>query len=149
MREHRQGVRPHHEPSGLSRRFDRTSVGNNLGEMRQALFIGSGLAVVALVVAFAAFGRSSAHGSKPSLRISRATPLTVQGRHFRASELVRLTSGSRTARAKANDSGYFVITIRGADRCNTLRIVARGTRGSYALVKLLPAPMCAPARSSG
>jgi predicted RNA-binding protein with TRAM domain len=117
--------------------------------MRRALFIGSGLAVVALVVSFAAFGRSSAHGSKPSLRINRATPLTVQGRHFRASEFVRFTSGSRTAHAKANDSGYFVITIPGADRCNTVRIVARGTRGSYAIVKLLPAPMCAPARSSG
>ena len=67
--------------------------------------------------------------SKPSLRISRATPLTVQGRHFRASEVVRLTTGSRNVRTKATGSGYFVITIPGADRCNTQRVVARGSAG--------------------
>ena len=62
--------------------------------------------------------------------------------------VVRLTTGSRH-RAKATGSGYFVITIPGADRCNTARVVARGSKGSYAIVKLLPAPMCLPVRSSG
>jgi len=118
-----------------------------MDEMRRTLLIGAGVVAIALVLGFAAFTRST--HSKPSLRISRATPLTVQGRHFRPSELVRLSSGSRFARAKANGSGTFVITIPGADRCNTVRVVARGSAGSYAIVKLLPAPMCAPARSSG
>jgi hypothetical protein len=113
--------------------------------MRRTLLIAAGVVAVALVLVFTAFGRLTE--SKPSLRITRATPLTVQGRHFRASELVRLTTGSRLARAKANGSGFFVITIPGADRCNTTRLVARGTAGSYAIVKLLPAPMCLPARS--
>jgi predicted RNA-binding protein with TRAM domain len=117
--------------------------------MRRALLIAAGGAAIALLLGFAAFSRTTSHGSKPSLRITRATPLIVQGRHFRASELVRLTSGSRTARAKASGSGSFVITIPGANRCNTVRVVARGTAGSYAIVKLLPAPMCAPVRSSG
>jgi hypothetical protein len=114
--------------------------------MRRALLIAAVVAAIALVSGFAAFSRQT--HSKPSLRLTRATPLTVQGRHFRASELVRLTTGSRLARAKANGSGYFVITIPGADRCNTARVVARGTKGSYAIVKILPAPMCLPMRSS-
>jgi hypothetical protein len=114
--------------------------------MRRALLIAVGVAAMVLVLGFAAFSRSS--HSKPSLRIARTTPITVQGRHFHASELVRLRSGSRFARAKANGSGYFVITIPGADRCNTVRVVATGSAGSYAIVKLLPAPMCAPVRSS-
>ena len=117
--------------------------------MRRALLIAAGIATIALVLGFATFNRTTSQGSKPSLRVTRATPLTVQGRHFRASELVRLTTGSRTARGRASGSGYFVITIPGADRCNTVRVVARGTKGSYAIVKLLPAPMCLPSRSSG
>ena len=115
--------------------------------MRRALLlIAAGVAAIASVLCLAAFGRSTAR-PQPALRITRATPLTVQGRHFRASEPVRLTIGSRLARAKANGSGFFAITIPGADRCNTTRVVARGTAGSYAIVKLLPAPMCLPARS--
>ena len=113
--------------------------------MRRTLLIAAGVVAVALVLGFTAFDRST--HSKPSLRITRAMPLRVQGRHFGASELVRLTTGSRFARAKANGSGFFVITIPGTDRCNTTRVVARGTAGSYAIMKLLPAPMCLPARS--
>jgi hypothetical protein len=109
------------------------------------MLIAAGVGTIVLVLGFAAFSRST--HSKPSLRISGARPLTVQGRHFRASELVRLTTGSRNVRTKATGSGFFVISIPGADRCNTARVVARGSAGSYAIVKLLPAPMCLPARS--
>ena len=115
--------------------------------MRRAVLIAVGVGTIALVFGFTAFSQST--HLKPSLRISRATPLTVQGRHFRASEVVRLTTGSRNIRTKATGSGFFVISIPGADRCNTARVVARGSAGSYAIVKLLPAPMCLPARSSG
>jgi len=113
--------------------------------MRGPLLIAAGVAATALILGFTAFSRST--HSKPSLRITRATPLTVQGRHFQGSELVRLTSGSRPARANASGNGFFVVTIPGADRCNTTRVVARGTAGSYAVVKLLPAPMSLPTRS--
>jgi hypothetical protein len=115
--------------------------------MRRAVLIAVGVGTIAVVFGFTAFNPSTHR--KPSLRVSRATPLTVQGRHFRASEVVRLTTGSRTIRTKATGSGFFVISIPGADRCNTTRVVARGSAGSYAIVKLLPAPMCLPARSSG
>jgi hypothetical protein len=53
----------------------------------------------------------------------------------------------KSARAKANGDGTFVVTIPGATRCNTLRVLARGSAGSYAIVKLLPQPACLPARS--
>ena len=121
--------------------------GTYVAEMRRVVLIALGVGTIALVLGFTAFSPST--HSKPSLRVSRATPLTVQGRHFRSSEVVRLTTGRRDVRTKATGSGYFVITIPGADRCNTQRVVARGSAGSYAIVKLLPAPMCLPARSSG
>jgi hypothetical protein len=117
--------------------------------MRRALLIAVGGFVAALVLGFTVFGRSSAHASRPSLRITRAAPMTVQGRDFHASERVRLTTGAHGARATANGDGYFVITIPGANRCDTLRVLARGSAGSYAVVKLLPPPACAAARSSG
>lgn len=116
--------------------------------MRKALVIAAGVCAIALVLGFAAV-RGTTHASKPSLRVTRVTPLTVQGRHFRASERVRVTTGSRTVRTTANGNGTFVITIPGADRCNTQRVLAKGSAGSYAIVKLLPAPACLPARSSG
>jgi hypothetical protein len=115
-------------------------------DMRKALLFAAGVAAMALVFGFSAFGSSH---SKPSLRITPATRLTVQGRHVRPSEVVRLRSGSRFARAKANGSGYFVVAIPGADRCNTARVVATGWAGSYAIVKLLPPKMCLPVRSWG
>jgi len=117
--------------------------------MRAALILAAVVVVIALVLGFTVFGGSSAHASKPSLRLTSTTPLTVQGRHFRASEQVRLGTGAHGARATANDDGYFVITIPGATRCDTVRVVARGSAGSYAVVKLLPLPACAPVRSSG
>jgi hypothetical protein len=115
--------------------------------MRGAVLLAAAAGVIALVFGFTVFSRST--HSKPALRISRAAPLTVEGRRFGASEVVSLTTGSRNVRTKATGSGYFVITIPGADRCNTQRVVARGSAGSDAIVKLLPAPMCLPARSSG
>jgi hypothetical protein len=117
--------------------------------MRRALLIAAGVAAVALVLGIAAFTRSSARAAKPSLRITGKAPLTVQGRHFHPSEQIRLSSGVHRAGARANGVGTFVITIPGGTRCDTLRVVARGSAGSYAVVKLLPAPACAPVRSSG
>jgi hypothetical protein len=117
--------------------------------MRRALLIAAGVAVVALVLGIAAFTRSSAQAAKPSLRITRPAPFTVQGRHFRAGEKVRLLGGSHRAQVRANGDGSFAITIAGATRCDTLRLVARGSAGSYAVVKLLPPPACAATRSSG
>jgi hypothetical protein len=85
--------------------------------------------------------------SRPSLIVVRKAPLSVRGSDFRPGEAIRVTAGRRTVRTKANENGYFIVTIRGASRCDVARVLARGSAGSYAVVKLLPSPECLPARS--
>jgi hypothetical protein len=62
---------------------------------------------------------------------------------------VRVTVNALAMRTKANSDGFFVVTIRGTDRCDSVRVLARGSAGSYAVVKRLPPPACAAARSGG
>jgi hypothetical protein len=115
--------------------------------MRALLLIGACVAGVALVLGFTLFGGTSAKAAKPTLRVVGSAPIKVRGDHFRPDESVRVTNGKRSLRTRANGDGFFVVTIPASDRCNTTRVLARGTAGSYAVVKLLPAPMCIPARS--
>jgi hypothetical protein len=117
--------------------------------MRTAALLGVCATTIAVVLGFTLFGGpgSEPNADRPALRIVRTAPLTVRGVHFRSGEQVRVTSAMKSARAKANGDGTFVVTIPGATRCNTLRVVARGSAGSYAIVKLLPQPACLPARS--
>jgi hypothetical protein len=117
--------------------------------MRTAALLGVCATTVAVVLGFTLLGGagSGPNAERPTLRIVRPAPLTVRGEHFRSGEQVRVTSAMRSARAKANGDGTFVVTIPGATRCNTLRVLARGSAGSYAIVKLLPQPACLPARS--
>ena len=51
-------------------------------------------------------------------------------------------------RVTADVNGSFVITIRGTTRCDNVRLLARGSAGSYVVLKVLPLPACAAARSS-
>jgi len=117
--------------------------------MRTAALLGVCATAVAVVLGFTLLGGpgSKPNAGRPTLGIVRAAPLTVRGQHFRSGEQVRVTSAMRSARAKANGDGTFVVTIPGATRCNTLRVLARGSAGSYAIVKFLPQPACLPARS--
>ena len=116
--------------------------------MRALLLIGACVAGVALVVGLSVFGRTDAKAAKPSLRIVDSKPIKVRGENFRANENVRVTAGRRVLRTKANGNGYFVITIPGGDRCSSTRVLARGSEGSYVVVKTLPSPQCLPARTS-
>lgn len=116
--------------------------------MRRALLIVLGTIVLAVALGFTVFARSTS-SAKPSLRVAASAPLKVTGRHFHAREHVRVSTRSRTATTTASSNGYFVVTIPGATRCNTARVLARGSAGSYAVVKLLPAPACLPARADG
>jgi len=115
--------------------------------MRALLLIGACVAGVALVLGFTVLGRTSAKAAKPTLRVVGSAPIKVRGDDFRPDENVRVTNGKRSLRTRANGDGFFVVTIPASDRCNTTRVLARGTAGSYAVVKLLPAPMCMPTRS--
>jgi hypothetical protein len=116
--------------------------------MRTAALLGVCATAVAVVLGFTILGGSSkSPGAKPTIRLVRAAPLTVRGEHFRSGERVRVTAAAKSAQTKANGDGTFVVIVRGATRCETLRILARGSAGSYAVVKLLPQPACMPSRS--
>ncbi len=116
--------------------------------MRAVLLIGACVAGVALVLGFTAFTGGSAKAAKPTLRIVESKPAKVRGEHFRAREAVRVTVGKQALRTKATGDGTFVVTIPGTSRCDSTRVLARGSAGSYAIVKLLPSPECLPARTS-
>lgn len=116
--------------------------------MRALLLIGACVAGVALLLGFTVLSGTTAKAAKPSLRIVQSAPTKVRGEHFRARESVRVTAGKRVMRTTANGNGYFVITIPGSSRCDTTRVLARGSLGSYVVAKILPSPACLPARSN-
>jgi hypothetical protein len=115
--------------------------------MRVLLLISACVAAVALILGFTVFGGNSAKAAKPSLKVVQSKPVKIRGEHFRAGESVRVTAGKRAVRTKADGNGYFVITIPGSSRCDSSRVLARGSAGSYAIVKQLPSPECLPART--
>jgi hypothetical protein len=117
--------------------------------MRTAALLGVCATAVAVVLGFTLLDGpgSKPNAGRPALRITRTAPLTVRGEHFRSGEQVRVTTAMKSAQGKASGDGTFVVTIRGATRCDTLRIVARGSAGSYVVVRLPPQPACLPARS--
>jgi hypothetical protein len=81
-----------------------------------------------------------------SIQVVKRAPLTLRGRSFQPGERVRLTVGRQTRGARANQSGIFVVTLGGPDRCSTTRVLAIGSEGSNAIVKVLPSPACPPAQ---
>jgi hypothetical protein len=88
--------------------------------------------------------------AKPTLQLVRPAPLQVRGRGFEPGELVRLKlNDQRATRAKASAGGSFVASFGlSVSRCDAIRIVASGSSGSRAVLKVLPAPACNPARTS-
>lgn len=110
--------------------------------------------VIALLVTSAlgcspgtAVGGSDSATGKASLQIVRKAPLTIRGQGFRARESVRVSASGRSWRVRATGSGTFVLTLGSGDRCNSVRVLATGSSGSYAVVKVLPSPECAPMKS--
>jgi hypothetical protein len=83
---------------------------------------------------------------RPSLQIVRKAPLTVRGRGFHARESVRVSAAGRSRRVRANPDGAFVLTLGAqVDRCNAVHVLAVGTGGSRATLKILASPQCPPA----
>jgi hypothetical protein len=116
--------------------------------MRIAALLGVCATVAIVVLGFTIFGGgSNARASRPGLELAQSSPLTVRGERFRSREQVRVSTGAQGARARANGDGTFVVTIPGATRCDTTRVLARGSAGSYTVLKLLPPPACQPART--
>ena len=109
-----------------------------------------GMVAVALAIGVAGIGDATGSAIKPSLRLVSRQPLTVQGQHFRSRERVGVSvSGDASASqsVRASEAGSF--SVRFADltvgRCDVIRVVAVGGRGSQATLKRLPGPACNPA----
>lgn len=82
--------------------------------------------------------------TKASLQVIGQAPLTIQGRGFRSRESVRVSAAGRQWRLKAGARGAFVLTLRGAEPCRILRVVAVGSAGSRAILRILPLRQCLP-----
>jgi hypothetical protein len=115
--------------------------------MRVAALLGVCVTAAVVVLGFTVLGGSPSRAGHPALHVVRTAPLTVRGEHFRSREQVRVRAATKVVRTKASADGLFVVTIRGVTRCDVVRVLARGSAGSYAVVKVLPPPACVPARS--
>lgn len=73
-----------------------------------------------------------------SLSLVRAQPLTVRGNGFVSGERVVLRIVRARVAVRATRSGRFVATFTTVDRCTAGRIVATGTAGDYAILRLPP-----------
>ena len=74
-------------------------------------------------------------------------PFVVRGESFAPRERVRLTAftaAEERLRAVATRAGTFTATFAAvtATRCDLIRVVAIGAKGSRAILKYLPSPAC-------
>ena len=105
------------------------------------------LAAVALVAAAAviaiAVGPTSGSSSQRQKPVRRAQltvlgqgPLVLRGNHFKPRERVRLVVKGRPARlsTRAGAKGGFVAVFKGVFGCDSVTVVATGSRGSRASV---------------
>jgi hypothetical protein len=109
----------------------------------------AGLLAMAAAVTAQGFASSRQSTARPALRVIDQRPFTVQGLHFRSRERVKVMlykqqASVRTRRVTASSRGAFQAVLQEAavDRCDTIMVRAVGTRGSTAVLKLLPRPAC-------
>lgn len=103
------------------------------------------IAIVALAwtVGFGA-AQTETTAARPSVKVLKRVPLTLRGSHFRRGERIRISTAGRSWRLRATPTGTFVATLRGIDRCNSVRVLVTGDEGSRVVVKILPSPLCPP-----
>lgn len=114
--------------------------------MRTALVIA--LTMSMTLVGTAASGANETLSGKATLKLQGGAPLTLRGARFVPAErvVVSVKRGQRqTKRVTANDRGSFVVTFPqiSYDRCDALFALAVGSRGSRAVLKMLPR-LCPP-----
>jgi hypothetical protein len=110
--------------------------------LRQSAF--AVLATIALGCGAGTADGGSDAPRKASLQVIRQAPMTIQGRGFRSQESVRVSAAGRLWHSKTGARGSFVLTLRGANRCTIVRVVAVGSRGSRAVLRILPLRSCGP-----
>jgi hypothetical protein len=102
--------------------------------------------LIALLVTVVALGPDAIHATpsaetkRPTLTIMTMNPLRVAGRGFKASERVTVSVGPRRRAATAGPRGGFTVQF-GRARCTSGTIVAIGSKGSRAAVKV-PNTLC-------
>jgi hypothetical protein len=86
----------------------------------------------------------------PALRLLDRQPLVLRGRSFLPRELVKVTVTTDAQRSvkrlRATSTGMFTANFVAVelDRCSGMLVVATGSRGSQARLKM-PQPACPPA----
>lgn len=88
-------------------------------------------------------GTSAGAAGEPRIVIDTEVPLTVVGTSFAPRELVTVraigTFGTRSVRIRAAQRGTFRVRIRvSGSPCVLRRVSATGTRGSRAVLRLVP-----------
>jgi hypothetical protein len=120
--------------------------------MRKAVVAALLLLLLGLVVGFTvAYDSGDTKARAASLRVVKKAPLTVRGEHFRAGERVQLRAMlHRGTVTTASAQGSFVASFETpTTRCDRVRVIAIGSEGSHAVLKLLPPPACIAARTPG
>jgi hypothetical protein len=107
-----------------------------------------------LILAIAAPAAAGARPTKtPTLRLLERQPVTVRGRSFRGGERVKVrlhvstTETNRSRSVTAARTGTFTVAFTrvGVGKCTAFSVVAIGSEGSSARLKVLPLPGCIPA----
>jgi hypothetical protein len=109
-------------------------------------------AAIALTGALVPTGAAAAQDDAPTLRLRDRSPVAVTGVGFERGERVRVTLLRETNARKivrASRAGAFVVTFASTTvtRCDVVRVIATGGRGSRAALKILPPPACIPLRA--
>jgi hypothetical protein len=101
------------------------------------------LAGLALVVVPAAIAVVVVHGSSGGSTERRAkilpvgmSPLRVKGTGFVPGERVRLKMDGGGRRVRVGSGGSFIATLSGVDACDSVTVIAVGSRGSRASFNL-------------
>jgi hypothetical protein len=120
--------------------------------MQKAVVAALLLVALGLVLGFTvAYDSGDNQTRSASLRLVGKTPMRVRGEHFRPGERVRLRAMLyRKTAATAGPQGSFLASFQApTTRCDRVRVIAVGSEGSHAVLKLLPAPACIAARTPG
>ncbi|HEX4733676.1 MAG TPA: hypothetical protein VH247_04630 [Thermoleophilaceae bacterium] len=71
--------------------------------------------------------------SKPQLAPTDQKPFTVKGTGFQPNENVRVVAnGTKSTDTLADSSGAFVARLPGVKSCDSVTVVATGSKGSHA-----------------
>ena len=111
--------------------------------MKQVLALITAVALTAFLSTLMA-GSLAVAARHPELWLVRRVPLEVRGTGFGAHEMVRVSSGPALVRVRSSARGAFVASLPLSVRCSGRRVLAVGSGGQRALLRI-PPMLCPPA----